>query len=314
MRTWNLDDLGGIASRSQLAAVGATSPELSGAVRDGALVRLRRGMYALPSVRGPACEAARMGGRLSCLSAARSYGWWGGMDARTHVRVSPSASRIGQRTSATVVHWTESEWCPDVWRVSQADCLRSVVRCADEETAIAVLDTALSSGALRMLDLPGIFAGEPRRSRATALLARPGSDSGVESIARQRLTAAGHAVEQQIAVSGVGRVDLRIDGWLFIEIDGYEYHGSRDAFERDRLRDLGLAMRGGGRLRFSARQVLNEWDAVLDSIHVVIQQEKLRGTPPDPPFGRRSRRGGTESPSGRNLRDEGSLAVAAWRG
>ena len=153
-----------------------------------------------------------------------------------------------------------------------------------------MLDTALSDGAVRMHELVEIFAGEPARSRATALLAQPGSDSGVESIARQRLTAAGYTVEQQIAVPGVGRVDLRVDGWLFIELDGFEYHRDRDAFERDRARDLGLAVLGAGRLRFSAKQVLSEWDSVLDGIRAVVRQEMSRDTPMARPFGRRTQR------------------------
>ncbi|KRC52201.1 hypothetical protein ASE16_03940 [Leifsonia sp. Root227] len=221
------------------------------------------------------------------------------MDARTHVRVPPTARGVRRETSV-VVHWTASEDCADVWRVSRADCLRSVVRCADAETAVAVLDTALSSEDVRLQELPDIFSGEPRRSRAVARLARPGSDSGVESIVRQRLAAAGFAVEQQVAVPGVGRVDLRVDGWLYIELDGFRFHGGRDAFERDRARDLGLALRGGGRLRFSAAQVLNEWQTVLDSIHAVVRQEESRDTLPISPFGRSIGRAGAGSPSKRS--------------
>ncbi|QIZ97933.1 type IV toxin-antitoxin system AbiEi family antitoxin domain-containing protein [Leifsonia sp. PS1209] len=306
MHTWNLKELGGIASRSQLAAAGAWPPELTRAVRDGTLVRVRRGLYALPNARGPALDAARRGGRLSCVSAARTYGWWGGMDARTHLRVPPTAHLTEPRSPSCVVHWAESQPCRDVWRVSKADCLRSVVRCADQETAIAVLDTALSDGAVRMHDLVEIFAGEPSRSRATALLARPGSDSGVESIARQRLTAAGYTVEQQIPVPGVGRVDLRVDGWLFIELDGFEYHRDRDAFERDRARDLGLAVLGAGRLRFSAKQVLSEWDSVLDGIRAVVRQEMSRDTPMARPFGRRTQRKAAGFPFERSAEGRGA--------
>lgn len=314
MQTWNLDDFGGIASRAQLAAAGATPTALADAVRAGALVRLRRGTYAHPEARGPAVEAAKAGGRLSCVSAARSYGWWGGMDVRTHLRVPPTARSV-PALAAAVVHWTSSEPCGQSWRVSPADCLRSVVRCADEETAVAVPDTAVSSGAFRLSDLPRVFAHESRRARSTALLARPGSDSGVESIVRQRLTKVGYAVEQQVAVPGVGRVDLRVDGWLFIELDGYAYHGDRDAFERDRARDLGLAVRGGSRLRFSARQVLNEWDAVLDCIRHVERQEGSRDTPSAAPFARNWAPGAAKAPSERrfaeasgNLRRRSALA------
>ncbi|GAB3585101.1 hypothetical protein GCM10027406_32750 [Leifsonia lichenia] len=70
-------------------------------------------------------------------------------------------------------------------------------------------------------------------------------------------------------------------------------------------------MRGGGRLRFSARQVLEEWDAVLGSIHLVVEQEVSRDTRSGSPFGRRAGRVGAESPSGR--RAVGRVLVGGGR-
>jgi very-short-patch-repair endonuclease len=178
-----------------------------------------------------------------------------------------------------VVHWKTSGPAREIWRVSPADCLRSVVRCADEETAVAVLDTAIGSGMVRFSDLPSWFESEPKWTRRVAARAHPGSDSGIESIVRQRLTAAGHVVEQQVTVSGVGRVDLRVDGWLFVELDGFAYHSSPGAFERDRIRDLSFAAQGEQRLRFTATQVLREWDVVADAIRTVLRQDAPRDTP-----------------------------------
>ncbi|MFF1571768.1 endonuclease domain-containing protein [Leifsonia sp. NPDC058292] len=137
----------------------------------------------------------------------------------------------------------------------------------------------MSSGLVRYQDLKTIFASEPKWTHPIAASARPGSDSGIESIVRQRLSAAGHVVEQQVAVPGVGRVDLRVDGCLFVELDGFAYHSNRAAFENDRARDIALAMQGGMRVRFSARQVLGEWPQVLDAIRAVLMQEKSRATP-----------------------------------
>ncbi|ANF32852.1 hypothetical protein A0130_15355 [Leifsonia xyli] len=114
------------------------------------------------------------------------------------------------------------------------DCLRTVVRCADDVTAVAVLDTALTSGRVSPYGLDRIFAGEPQSSRRLAQQARPGSESGVESILRQLLESRGHRVEQQLQVSGVGRVDMRIDGMLLVEVDGFAFH-------RDRVRSSVIA-------------------------------------------------------------------------
>jgi very-short-patch-repair endonuclease len=284
MNSWNsiLSSLGGAASLAQLTAAGATPRALTQAVRDGRLLRPRRGMYALPSIAVPMLEALRLGGRLSCISAAQTYGLWAGSDHRTHVRLPPQTTRIPSPATRTVLHWTHSEPHREPGRVSVADSLRSVVQCADEETAVAVLDTALGAGLVTLGRLSAIFAGESRRARDVAARARPGSDSGVESIVRQRLASAGHIVEQQVAVPGVGRVDLRVNGILLVEIDGFAYHASSEAFERDRARDTALVVSGARRLRFSATQVLREWGYVAEAIHSVLATpEGRRDAPPE---------------------------------
>jgi len=264
-----LTRLGGIASALQLRAAGATSEELTAAVRAGRLRRLRRGVYALPQAPASAVAAVLARGRLSCLSAAQSYGLWAGSDRRLHLQYAGHA-RAGPVAGPHVRHWLPTENGPEVWRVTVADCLRSVARCADEETAVAVFDTALSAGLVTLRRLHEVLARQPVNVRRRGLLARPGSDSGVESIVRQRLQARGHVVEQQVHVAGVGRVDMRIDGELFLELDGFAFHRDRDAFERDRLRDARLAARGSPRLRVTAAQVAGDWPAVLDAIDHVL--------------------------------------------
>lgn len=245
----------------------------------GRILRVRNGRYVSPSARESVRLAASLGARLSCVSAAHSYGLWGGTDRRTHVLVPPNAGRAGPGREDVVRHWRSVAEHTECWRISLHECLRSVVRCADEMTAIAVLDTALSSGQVTPSAIERIFAGEPQRSRKVAAQARPGSDSGVESILRQRLTARGHRVEQQLAVRGVGRVDARVDGELFVEVDGFAFHRDHDAFERDRIRDTGFALLGAPRLRFAARQIISEPDAVVATIEdvlVVVRTEEGR--------------------------------------
>lgn len=278
--TEELDRLGGAATTRQLRCAGATSRELAAAVACGRILRVRSGRYVAAGAPDGTRKAAALGARLSCVSAARSYGLWGGTDPRLHVVIPPNAGRAGAPDGGVVRHWRKAGDHPECWRVSLPDCLRSVVRCADAETAIAVLDMALSSGKVTPTALERIFAGEPRRSAAVASRAVPGSDSGVESILRQRLAARGHRVEQQIAVPGVGRVDARVDGVLFVEVDGFEFHSDRGAFARDRVRDTGFALIGARRLRFAAQHVIQEPEAVVDTVEdvlaVLAREEELR--------------------------------------
>ncbi len=130
---------GGIATSAQVSAADISARELTGAVRTGAVIRPRRGFYALPSALPSGVAAVRAGGRLSCSSAARSYGLWGGIDGRLHVRVPPHATRLPPGDALR--HWVDDD-NEECWRVSLADCLRSVTRCAPHETAVATLDTA----------------------------------------------------------------------------------------------------------------------------------------------------------------------------
>ena len=122
--TWTnrLRELGGAATTRQLGMAGASAAELSAAVRDGVIRRVRTGVYVSPLLNGSALAAVLAGGRLSCVSACTSYGLWAGTDRRTHVMLPPNGHRI---PSSLVTHWRSSEAHDELWRVSLPDCLRS---------------------------------------------------------------------------------------------------------------------------------------------------------------------------------------------
>ena len=270
--TWmdQLERWGGAASARQLRTAGATQRELTTAVAAGELLRPRNGRYASPTAPSATLVALAAGARLCCVSAARSYGLWAGKDDRVHLAVPPNAGRSGPPDSGIVRHWRRVSDHPEIWRVSFRDCLRTVVRCADEMTAVAVLDTALTSGRVSPYGLDRIFAAEPQASRRLAGRARPGSDSGAESILRQLLENRGHRVEQQLQIRGVGRVDMRVDGMLLVEVDGFAFHRDREAFERDRARDAALAVRGMRWLRVPARRLLDDPACAVDGIEAML--------------------------------------------
>lgn len=257
---------GNVATTQQLLRSGHTPHDLTNAVREGTLRRLRQGRYATAEATPAQRIAVSVGGRLACVSAAASYGLWSGDDPRVHVAVARNAARLGVATSMVRLHWQKISPSSECWRVSLEDCLRAVVRCCDAETAVATLDTALGKRLVGPSAIRQIFRAEPHRHRLIASRARVGSDSGVESIARQRPERHGLRVRQQVELPGVGRVDMSVEDRLFVEIDGFEFHSSPAHFARDRRRDAALVLRGHRRLRFTALDVLRDWPRVEHSI------------------------------------------------
>ena len=55
-----------------------------------------------------------------------------------------------------------------------------------------------------------------------------------------------------------------------VELDGFEFHRTRDAFERDRARDAALQTLGYKVLRFTDRRLRSEPDAVLLTLRSVL--------------------------------------------
>lgn len=61
-----------------------------------------------------------------------------------------------------------------------------------------------------------------------------------------------------------------VDLLLGLEVDGYEFHGPRDAFERDRARDADAASLGWQVVRWSAAAVLTDPETVSRQISDII--------------------------------------------
>jgi very-short-patch-repair endonuclease len=159
------------------------------------------------------------------------------------------------------------------WRVNLDECLRGVVRYCDRETAIACLDTAITLYKLDEYQIRSMFRHEPAESRSRAAAAKPGSDSGTESLSRQRFEALGLVVRQQVTLPEVGDVDMRIGRTLVVEVDGWAYHSDRAAFENDRRRDALIAAQRLVPLRFSYKQVMTDWPFVERIVLACLKNE-----------------------------------------
>jgi very-short-patch-repair endonuclease len=97
------------------------------------------------------------------------------------------------------------------------------------------------------------------------------SESGIESIVRFLLGEKGIRAEIQVRIDGVGRVDLLIDGWLIIEIEGGS-HADLATMRRDRYRDAMAVQQGYRTLRFSYGDVMHRWPHLLRTVRIVLAE------------------------------------------
>lgn len=284
--------LGGIATRQQLISAGLSGFDLTIAVRRGEVRRVRQARYATADASFDAVAAARVGGLLAGPSAARSYGLWAGFDTRLHISVGANSARLRTNVPPSfesclveltpdtsrrriVLHWLEGGAVPELgsecWRVSMLVCLKQVVAWCDEETAIACLDTALKL--IPREALIDAFSDASAAHQRIVAQCRPGSDSGYESIVKQRLAAHGIELIQQVQLPGVGRVDGRIAGTrVVVEIDGREYHDDPAAVEEDRRRGAELAALGYTRVQLSTTKIMGDWPWCMRMVRGAMAQ------------------------------------------
>ncbi len=284
-----IDSLGHVATRQQLIAADCSGFDLTIAVRRATIWRVRQARYVTPGASTDAVAATRVGGMLAGTSAAKSYGLWSGFDRRLHLSVGDNSSRLRTNFApaldrerltpdfsdrAIALHWLVNgavpELGPECWRVPLSTSLRQVVAWSDLETSIACLDSARTQFDLSTTMLADIFSDAPASDRLRVGESKPGSDSGSESIVRQRLTAAGFVVVQQVQFPGM-RVDVQVAGTqVLIEVDSEEFHGASEAQQRDLRRDEALAEWGFVVVRLPFEQIFGDWQSCLQKIRLAI--------------------------------------------
>jgi very-short-patch-repair endonuclease len=85
-------------------------------------------------------------------------------------------------------------------------------------------------------------------------------------MARYLLEEAGHTVELQVRIPGMGHLDLLVDGLLGIETDGYAHHSSREAYREDRRRWNATVIQGVPTLRVTFEMLLREPDGFVKMV------------------------------------------------
>ena len=257
--------LGGWATRAQLTPGGRA--ELDAAVRAGDLVRVARGVYALPGAPAAVRAAAAVRGVVSHSSAAQL--WFLELvhaPERPHVTVprSRNAQRTGDRGAQ--LHYADLA-AGDV-RAGVSSPLRTLVDCARTlpfPEALAVADSALRRrlvvhdellaaaracrGAgrqrvLRVAEAADARAANPFESALRGIVLDTGLSGFVPQVPLQ-------------APGFAARVDLGdVRRRIALEADSFAWHGDRAALARDCRRYDELVARGWVVLRFAWEHVM----------------------------------------------------------
>lgn len=244
---------GGVARCNVLAAGGISAKRLRAAVQSGTVVRLGRGLYAVPAA-DPELALARLHhGEPGCISAARRLGLWVVRDpVRLHIAVNHARGVPG-----CVVHRSSLP-------LSVTDVVCQSLRCLPPLEGLTIAESAVKQGLVRLESLRERFSGL-RDGGIRTVLARinPQSGSIIETMARFYLEEAGFNVQLQVNVPGMGHLDLKVDGALGLETDGYDSHSSRQAYREDRRRWNLTVVRGVPTLRITFEMLLNQPEAFV---------------------------------------------------
>jgi very-short-patch-repair endonuclease len=291
----HLTVLGGACSRSVLVERCGRAV-VDKALRNGTLVRVARGRYALASASAAVRAAAALGGTVSMRSAAQHHGW-----GQKHVpdlpdvtfprnhHLQPSARQL------VVPHWSDIapgdivEGTTGVRR-TLVDCMRMLPL----EEALPIVESALRAGDVTPLQLRRIATDMRGRGRAraialAAMASRKPANPYESTLRAYAATIPGLEVQPQLPIrvspTRVLHPDLADRSLrIVIEAESFAWHGETAALTRDCVRYNAFTLDGWIIVRFSWYQVMFDPEYVLqvlqDAVDLARQHANVaRGSP-----------------------------------
>jgi very-short-patch-repair endonuclease len=262
----------------ELRAQGYTVERIRAEIAAGVLERVIRGWYCRPGADRGAVRAMRLGGRLSCVSALALHGGWVPPEAGTHVGFPSHASgrRLALRGAPhdLVAHLhPEAAATGSAFAVSPVEyAIADLLVCQPPAFIVATLDSLLHKRVVQRNRVGALILQGPVKTHYLGSRLTPQSGSGIESLVRFGLSAAGIHGRIQVVVRGAFRVDVLIDDWLVLELDGRGTHAQEKAFTRDRVREATIMRDGRIILRFAYATVMYEWPFLLACVQDVMRQ------------------------------------------
>jgi len=260
---------GGSATTASLAKAGFERRDIDAALRAGSIARIRRGHYSLPQDATAFRAARELHGRLTCLSAAPSYGLWTLAPAQElHLCVGHRANPAGVVPHGPCSH-PKHPWLPVA---GLADVLIHAVRCLPERHALVMVQCAVGRGDIT-LDFLYRKLGGNRNARARAVLdlVIPRADSVLEVLANMAFRRAGLTVRRHVEIPGVGEVDFLVEECLVVETDGSSHLEPAQA-KKDRRRNNASVVGGYLVLRYGYDDVVHHPERMVAEVMAVLDQ------------------------------------------
>ena len=125
------------------------------------------------------------------------------------------------------------------------DVLLHALLCLPELESLVMVECAYNRGDIEpSFLLRHLKSKRCGRARSVVSKIERGADSLLETMARVLFRDAGIHTETQVWISGVGRVDFLLEGFLIVEIDGLAFHLEPRQYKKDRRRDNSAMLMG----------------------------------------------------------------------
>lgn len=276
----------GVVGAKQLARLGIGRAAIDARLRAGRLHPVHRGVYAVGysrlSQRGRWQAAVLACGEGAVLSHASAAALWGLIRPRGPVDVASShgrPGRLGIRLHRVKLHPDERTAQDRIPVTSVARTLLDLADVVEEQRLERAFEEADRLGLLRICELEQVCArGQGRRGLrvvrrliASSVLVMP-----TASPLEDRFVAFCRSHDLPPPTTNVIVEGREVDAiWpsrrLIVELDGFEFHRHRAAFERDRARDTALQAAGYRVIRLTHRRLEQDRHAVITELRRMLR-------------------------------------------
>jgi predicted transcriptional regulator of viral defense system len=280
----------GVVSYRQLRELGFSKGHVYRAHEADRLRRIHRGVYAVGHAELSAhgrCRAALLAFNDSAVLSHRSAGWlWGlfpacreevdvtfaGKGRRKGIRIH-RVMAISDRDTATLQRIPATSLPRTLFDLAATEPKRELERAVDRARRRNLLDLSAID---QMLRRRARVSGAAQLKQALVLYRKPVFDRArSELLFLDALEKEGERLPVLNTWVGEWEIDAYWEAERFaVEVDGWETHGSRQAFENDRLRQEEMKLVGIDSIRISARRIETEPKQVAQRIRTFLARRR----------------------------------------